>query len=421
MSLRASATPNYGRRKAGDWLMRGMTVLCTLVAIVPLVLIIGYVLVVGGKALNTEFFTQAYLPPLTIAGEVTAPTSDLGTSAGTPAAGLPSGDTAALEPATAQPTVAQGDTQAASTSGEPAPTADPFANIDVGALAGASPDNTAGMATPAPGAPTADPFANIDVGALAGAGAAPTPLVGATPADAGALQQPVAMPATDVVARGGVLHGIVGTLLVTGVALLLAIPIGLLAGIFLAEYPKNRLATIVRFCTDVLSGAPSIIAGVVAYILLVQRFQAFSGLAGSVALTILMVPTITRTTEEMLKLVPTDTREAAQALGAPTWYATFTVVVPTALAGIITGILLAFARGAGETAPLILTVLGNNELTYNLLGPIAALPLLTYRYTESPFPSENTLAWGTAFVLMMTVLLVNVFVRLATRSRLRGR
>src|SRR5215510_5619053 len=152
-----------------------------------------------------------------------------------------------------------------------------------------------------------------------------------------------------------------------------------------------------------------------------MRFHTFSGLAGSVALALLMVPTITRTTEEILKLVPESIREAAQAMGAPTWYATFTVIVPTVLSGITTGVMLAFARGAGETAPLLLTVMGNNELTFNLLGPIAALPLLTYRYTESPFPSENNLAWGTAFVLMMMVLLINILVRLATRNRLQGR
>ncbi len=411
MSLKASATPNYFRRKFGDWIMRGATVICTLIAIVPLVLIIGYVLVVGGRSLNADFFTQAYQPPLTI--DVGAPPDGIATPAPdalAPAA-TPSGDAAA--PSNSAP--ANDATGAAAT-------ADPFANINVGALAGASPDGTSAGATPAASAPTADPFANIDVGALAGADAEPpvsgaAPASSATPASAAAPQDQIVT--TEVVARGGVLHGIIGTLLVIGVALLFAVPIGLLAGIFLAEYPKNRLATIVRFCTDVLSGAPSIIAGVVAYILLVQRFQSFSGLAGSIALTILMVPTITRTTEEMLKLVPGSLREAAQALGAPTWYSTVTVALPAALAGIVTGILLAFARGAGETAPLILTVLGNNELTYNMLGPIAALPLLTYRYTESPFPSENALAWGTAFVLMMTVLLVNILVRLATRSRLK--
>ncbi len=391
MSLKTSATPNYALRKAGDRLMRGVMVLCTAVAVVPLVLIIGYVLVVGGRALNLDFFTQAYLPPLTIGA----------------LAGATSGDASA----TATPAAA-----------DAAATPDPFATIDVGALAGATSGDASAAATPAAAdaAATPDPFATIDVGALAGANAEPSPAADGTSAPAQAASaSDTAAPATDVVARGGVLHGIIGTLLITGVALLMALPIGLLAGVFLAEYPKNRLATVVRFCTDVLSGAPSIIAGVVAYILLVQRFQAFSGLAGSVAITILMVPTITRTTEEILKLVPHSTREAALALGAPTWYSTFTVVIPSALTGIVTGVLLAFARGAGETAPLILTVLGNNTITFNMLGPIAALPLLTYRYTESPFPSENTLAWGTAFVLMTTVLLINILVRLATRGRKR--
>ncbi|MEP7190631.1 MAG: hypothetical protein ABI901_15685, partial [Roseiflexaceae bacterium] len=176
MSLRSSTTPNYIRRKVGDWLMRGATVLCTLIAIVPLVLIIGYVLVVGGKALNTEFFTQAYLPPLTIDTGVTAP--DLGAPAGAPAAEPPPADSIALNPSVAQPTVTNAAPQAADA--------------------------------------TADPFANIDVGALAGAGTEPLPTTGMPPADAATTQQPVAMPATDVVARGGVLHGIVGTLLVTG-------------------------------------------------------------------------------------------------------------------------------------------------------------------------------------------------------------
>jgi phosphate transport system permease protein len=156
-------------------------------------------------------------------------------------------------------------------------------------------------------------------------------------------------------------------------------------------------------------------------VLLVRRFETYSGLAGSIALTFLMVPTITRTTEEILKLVPTTTREAALAMGAPMWYSTFTVVIPTALGGIVTGVLLAFARGAGETAPLLLTIQGSNVLAYSLLEPIAALPLLTYKYTESPFPAENNLAWGTAFVLMMLVLVVNVLVRLSTRNRMGGR
>ena len=273
------------RRKFGDWIARGATVICTLIAIVPLVLIIGYVLVVGGRSLSVDFFTQVYQPPLTI--DVSAPADGV----------------IAPAPDVIVPVATSSNDAAAPIEGTPtnesigaAATADPFANIDVGALAGAIPDSANGAATPAAGAPTADPFANIDVGALAGADAAPPVSEAAPPSSVvpTTAASPDQIATAEVIARGGVLHGIVGTLLVTGVALLFAVPIGLLAGIFLAEYPKNRLATIVRFCTDVLSGAPSIIAGVVAYILLVQRFQSFSGLAGSIALTILMVPTITR-------------------------------------------------------------------------------------------------------------------------------
>jgi phosphate transport system permease protein len=154
-------------------------------------------------------------------------------------------------------------------------------------------------------------------------------------------------------------------------------------------------------------------------VLIVQRTRQFSGLAGSVALAILMVPVITRTTEEILKLVPHTMREAAMAMGAPKWWVTLSVVIPTALSGIATGVLLAFARATGETAPLLLTVLGNNNISVNLLAPMAALPLLTYKYTDTPFPAQNTLAWGTALVLTVLVLGVNLLVRWATRSRLK--
>jgi phosphate transport system permease protein len=148
--------------------------------------------------------------------------------------------------------------------------------------------------------------------------------------------------------------------------------------------------------------------------MIVRQTNTYSGIAGSIALTFLMVPTIARTTEEILKLVPNATREAAMAMGAPMWYTTLTVVVPTALTGIVTGALLAFARGAGETAPLLLTIQGNSNLSFNMLAPMAALPILTYKYIESPFPAENQLAWGTAFVLMMLVLGVNLLVRITT-------
>ncbi|MBU6334393.1 MAG: phosphate ABC transporter permease PstA [Chloroflexi bacterium] len=342
MSLRTGAPPNYARRRIIDRIMRALTVVATATAVVPLVLILGYVLVVGGSGLSVSFFTETYQAPLM--GDFTDPTLV------DPAVGAPEG--------------------------------------------GANPD---------------DPYADLDLGALTGA----TP---AEPTDGhGSIDL------SQVSSGGGVLHGIVGTLLVTLVGLLLALPVGLLAGVFLAEYDNNWLATATRFCTDVLSGAPSIVIGVVAYILIVQQTRTFSGLAGSIAIALLMVPTITRTTEEILRLVPQTVREAAMGLGAPTWYTTFTVVIPTALTGIVTGVLLAFARGAGETAPLILTVLGNNTLSVNMLAPIAALPLLAYRYTESPFPTEIQLAWSTSFVLVVLVLFINIALRLATRSRLRGR
>lgn len=281
---------NYRRRKLVDYGMRGLTIGATVLALIPLVLILSYVVFRGAGALNIAFFTQAYEPPVV---------------------GL---------------------------------------------------DGEVGNA-------------------------------------------------------GGVLHGIIGSLIIVGIALIMALPIGILAGVFLAEYPSNSVATVVRFCTDVLSAAPSIVIGVAAYVLIVQRTHQFSALAGSVALAVLMVPVITRTTEEILKLVPHTMREAAMALGAPKWWQTLTVVLPTAMSGIMTGVLLAFARATGETAPLLLTVLGNNNVSLKLLEPMAALPLLTYKYTDTPFPAQNTLAWGTALVLTLLVLTVNLSVRWATRSR----
>ncbi|TVR72706.1 MAG: phosphate ABC transporter permease PstA [Sphaerobacteraceae bacterium] len=217
---------------------------------------------------------------------------------------------------------------------------------------------------------------------------------------------------------GGVLHAIVGTMIIVGVALLIAVPLGIMAGIYLAEYPGNRSSTIIRFCTDVLTAMPSIVVGVTAYILIVQRTQQFSALAGSIALVVLMVPIITRTTEEMLRLVPDASREAAVALGAPKWWTTLTVVIPMAFSGIVTGILLALARAAGETAPLLVTVLGNNNLAYSIFEPMQALPLLAYRYTEQPFTEMNDQAWGAALLLVVIVLITNISVRLATRKRL---
>jgi len=216
---------------------------------------------------------------------------------------------------------------------------------------------------------------------------------------------------------GGVLHAIVGTVIIVGFSLLLAAPIGIMAGIYLAEYPGNSASTAIRFCVDVLSAMPSIVVGVTAYVLIVQRVKSFSGFAGSIALVVLMVPIITRTTEEILRLVPQSSREAAIALGAPKWRTTLTIVLPMALSGIATGVLLAFARAAGETAPLLVTVLGNNNLTFDLFGPMQALPLLAYRYTEQPYKVLNQQAWGAAFLLVVIVLGINILVRIFTRTR----
>ncbi len=216
---------------------------------------------------------------------------------------------------------------------------------------------------------------------------------------------------------GGVLHAIVGSALIVALALAIAAPVGIMAGIYLAEYPNNSASNVIRFCVDVLSAMPSIVVGVTAYVLIVQRTKQFSGFAGSIALVVLMVPIITRTTEEILRLVPSATREAAIALGAPKWRMTLTVVLPVALSGIATGVLLAFARAAGETAPLLVTVLGNNNLTYNLFAPMSALPLLAYRYTEQPYDVLNQQAWGAAFLLVVFVLGINIIVRISTRSR----
>jgi len=217
---------------------------------------------------------------------------------------------------------------------------------------------------------------------------------------------------------GGIRHAIVGTLLIAGVATLLAVPIGVMTGIYLAEYGRGRFAAVVRFCTDVLNGAPSIVVGVVVYVLLVQRYQAKIALFGSVALAILIIPVIVRITEEILKLVPQSVREAAIALGMPRWYTILTVVLPAARGGILTGVLLGFARAAGETAPLLITVFVANVLSFNMVGDMGSLPMYIYRtLDELTDPAQERVLWGAAFVLTMLVLLVNATVRLAMRSR----
>lgn len=219
---------------------------------------------------------------------------------------------------------------------------------------------------------------------------------------------------------GGVAHAIVGTLMMVGVAALIGLPIGIGAGMFCAEFPRNRLATVARFVADVMNGTPSIVIGVVAWTMIVARQKHFSGLAGSCALAMLMIPMIMRTTEELVKLVPHSLREAALALGYPRWRTSVSIILRTALPGIVTGSLLSVARVAGETAPLLLTALGSQYFGFNLNEPMAALPLTVFQYATGPYEEWHQFAWAAALVLILVVLALSLLARIATRGRMAG-
>jgi phosphate transport system permease protein len=216
---------------------------------------------------------------------------------------------------------------------------------------------------------------------------------------------------------GGVAHALVGTLLIVGMASLIGLPIGIGAGIYCAEYPGSRLTWITRFVADVMNGTPSIVVGVFAWAWIVAQQKHFSALAGSVALALLMIPMVLRTTEEMIKLVPNSLREAALALGYPRWRTSLSVVVRATLPGILTGGLLAVARIAGETAPLLFTALGSQYLSFNLNQPMAALPLTVFTYATGPYEEWHRYAWAAALVLIMVVFLLSLGARLAVRRR----
>jgi phosphate transport system permease protein len=215
-------------------------------------------------------------------------------------------------------------------------------------------------------------------------------------------------------AGGGMANAIVGSALILGIASLVGVPFGVGAGIYLAEFGRNRLGSTIRFTSDVLSGVPSIVIGIVAWSMLV-RDRGFSALAGGLALAIMMVPTITRTTEEMLLLVPQALREAAYGLGVSRWRTTLSIVLRTATSGVITGIMLAFARIAGETAPLLFTALGNTfwNLRYN--QPTAALPLQIYAYANSPYDDWHRQAWAGSLVLIVLIVTAIAAVRYVVR------
>jgi phosphate transport system permease protein len=221
-------------------------------------------------------------------------------------------------------------------------------------------------------------------------------------------------------AGGGMANAIVGTLILVGVASAIGLPVGIGAGLFLAERGRSRLADLVRFLSDVLNGIPSIVVGIFAWQFLVRPLGHFSALAGSVALAVMMIPLVTRTTEEMIRTVPASLREAALALGYTRWRTSLTVVLRTAMAGIVTGALVAIARIAGETAPLLFTALGNQFWSTALDEPIAALPLQIFVYATGPFEEQHALAWAGAVVLIGIVLLISLLARLATRARHGG-
>jgi phosphate transport system permease protein len=220
---------------------------------------------------------------------------------------------------------------------------------------------------------------------------------------------------------GGVVNAIMGSLELLAVASIIGVPLGVGAGVFLAEYGRNKWGNIVRFTADVLNGVPSIVIGMTAWALVVVTQGHFSLLAGSVALGIMMIPVISRTTEEVLLLVPQPIREAAWGLGIPHWRTILSVVVPTARQGILTSIVLAFARIAGETAPLVFTALGNDYLSYKLDQPVDSLPWRIYRYATMPYEQAIQKAWGAALVLITIIMVTIILFRwIASRNAIKG-
>ena len=214
---------------------------------------------------------------------------------------------------------------------------------------------------------------------------------------------------------GGMANAIVGSIFVLGIASVIGVPLGIGAGIYLAEFGRNQFGSVIRFTADVLNGVPSIVIGIVGYSIVVLYQKHFSALAGGVALAIMMVPTICRTTEEMLLLVPQALREAAYGLGVPRWRTTLSIVLRTATSGVITGIMLAFARVAGETAPLLFTAFGNQFWNFRLDQPTAALPLQIFVYAISPYDEWHRLAWAGALVLIILLVGAVAAVRYVVR------
>lgn len=227
------------------------------------------------------------------------------------------------------------------------------------------------------------------------------------------LPTPVGVPG------GGIINAIVGTLMTVGLGTCIAAPIGILAAFYAAANPNTTLGLLIRFGTDVISGIPSIVMGIFAYTIIVLPQRHFSAFSGGVVLSFIMLPIIVRTTEEMLKLVPNTLREASLALGAPEWKTSFSVILPAAFNGVLTGLILAIARGAGEAAPMLFTAFGNPFMNTDFNQPVSTLPHLIYTYASSPYADWHAKAWAIALVLIVLVLLSNILARIAVWWRVR--
>jgi phosphate transport system permease protein len=220
---------------------------------------------------------------------------------------------------------------------------------------------------------------------------------------------------------GGVAPAILGSLMMLAVASLIGIPVGVGTAIYLSEFGRGTFASMIRFLVDVMSGLPSIVVGVFVWALLVRHLiGSFAGLAGGVALALIMIPIVTRTVEEILRLVPDPLREASLALGVPRWKTIMLIVLPAARAGIVTGVVLSMARAGGETAPLLLTALGNQFFSFDLFQPMAALPIQIYNYAVAPYEDWHTKAWGSACILISLIGLLSLLTRWITGGRPRG-
>ena len=220
---------------------------------------------------------------------------------------------------------------------------------------------------------------------------------------------------------GGLANAIVGSLMLVGCCTLISTPIGVLAGLYLSEYgDRSRIAAVTRFVTDIMLSAPSIVIGLFVYALVVAQFKHFSGWAGTVALALIAIPVVVRTTENMLRLVPGSLREAAYALGAPKWKVAFMITLRAAQSGVMTGILLALARVSGETAPLLFTALNNQFFSTNMNAPMANLPVVIFQFAMSPYDNWVGLAWGGALLITLSVLSLNILARVFFREKNRG-